>query len=116
MFIFSDPGNFVKKVSALFRPRIQNEINLALLHNGVCGYTNSGVHKEFSNIAEQTRAVVNQVATFTFSCQLAVISISGDSSASRPSVLANWRDTFDLWGGFEICAAVEEQILHVATT
>ena len=43
---------------------VQDQVNLALLHNRISINTDTSIHKKFADIAEPTRILINQITAF----------------------------------------------------
>ena len=65
VFILRNTGDLIEEEAALFGSDVQDQVNLALLHNGVRIYTDTGVHKEFADVSEAAGVPVDQVAALT---------------------------------------------------
>ena len=65
VFILRDAGDFVKQEPPFFWAHVENQIDLALLHDRVSIYTDAGVHEEFADIAQPTWSLVDKVAALS---------------------------------------------------
>ena len=65
MLILRDAGDFVKQEPPFFGAHVENQVDLALLHDRIGIHSDAGVHEEFADIAQPTRRVVDKVAALT---------------------------------------------------
>ena len=60
-FIFRDPGRFFEYRPPILRPRAQDQVDLALLHDGIGAATDAGIREQALDIAQPTDCLVQQV-------------------------------------------------------
>ena len=60
-FVLCDAGSFFEDGTSIFRTRAENQIDLALLHDGVGAASHPGVGEESLNVAQTARRFVQQV-------------------------------------------------------
>src|SRR5207249_12207113 len=60
-FVFSDSGRFFKNAAPIFRTRTQDQVDLALLHDGVSGATHSGVGEQIVDVLQAAPGFVQEI-------------------------------------------------------
>ena len=59
--VFRDAGGFLEDGAAILGPRGQDQVDLALLHNGIGRPADAGVHEEFLDITQAAERLIKEV-------------------------------------------------------
>ena len=60
-FVFGDPGGFFENRAPIFRTRAQDQIDLALLHDGVGAAADAGVGEQALDVLQPADRFVEQI-------------------------------------------------------
>ena len=63
-FELGDAGRLFEDRTAIFRTTAQDQVDLALLHDGVAAATDAGIHEKVVDVAQPARRFVEQVFAF----------------------------------------------------
>ena len=59
--VFGDAGGFLEDRASVLRPRRQNQVDLALLHDGVSRTPDTGIHEKLLDVAQPAERPVEQI-------------------------------------------------------
>ena len=113
-FVFSDSGRFLKNAAPIFRTRTQDQVDLALLHDGVSGATHSSVGEQTVDVLQAATGFVQEIfgIAITVNASRYPHLMPGDPELLRAlgEIQRNFGETERLAG----LGAVENDISHLA--
>src|SRR5207249_10682164 len=113
-FVFSDSGRFLKNAAPIFRTRTQDQVDLALLHDGVSGATHSSVGEQTVDVLQAATGFVQEIfgisITVNESRYTTLMLVDPELLRALGEIQRNFGETERLAG----LGAVENDISHLA--